>query len=304
MKNTIRYCCAFPGRDAIKSGLNHSFYLKYEMVRDIFHAASDYCGKDIAAISYGKQSIARKWLTICLVTHCFAIYQIVKERYGVPETFAGYSQGEFTACAAAGVFGFPDVLGLVSSLEAILEEEGAKEESMYRIVGISAEKLDEICNQVDSTGENVCVSAYISDLQNIISGKNDLVRKVIDEAKKNGARWAINIQADRGYHSYLCTKEAGKAKPIFDKIALSMSCEPVFSCFDGKKSTDPLSAKDRLSRQIDHPILWDRIVNQLIAEGINQLIEIGPGCTVSGNTRICNEQMSCRWIGTTEELQI
>ncbi len=299
---TKGYCYAFPGRDAIRGGLSPSFYQKYEAVRKIFREASDYVEEDIADLSFGTAAIEQKWQTVCLVTHSYSIYEIVRQQYGEPEVFAGYSQGEFTACTAAGAFRFPDVLGLISSLEAILAKEKGKEESMYRIVDMSPEKLDEICKQVDETGKNVCVSAYISDSQNIISGKNEFIYQVIDAVKKDGARWAIRIMTDRGYHSPLCGEAARHAKEYFDRAILSKTCLPVYSCYDGQKSINPVCARDRLSRQIDHPIRWNQIVSQLLKEGIHQLIEIGPGCTVSGNTRICNDEMSCRWIGKAEEL--
>lgn len=302
MKSASGYCFAFPGRDAIVNGLDNSFYQQYKSVRDIFQEASDFLGADIAAMCYEKEEIEQKWQTICLVIHCYAIFKVVLEQYGVPEAFAGYSQGEFTACAVAGVYSFPEVLGLVSSLENILIGEVHENESMYRMVDISDSSLEKICKQVDPTGRKVGISAYISDSQNIISGNNIYVKNVIEESRKNGLRWAIRIQTDKAYHQALCDSAAQKAELYFKKMELLQPSSPIFSCYDGKSSMDAYEINEKLSKQINHPIQWKKIVNQLLEDGVNQLLELGPGCTVSGNTRICNDRLSCRWIGKTEGL--
>lgn len=96
---------AFPGREAVAKGLDSTVYKKAASAQKVFRWASEYCAKDLASICYGAEKNEGPWMTVGLVTHCYGIYRTLEEWRGRPKAFAGYSQGEFTACAAAGVFG-------------------------------------------------------------------------------------------------------------------------------------------------------------------------------------------------------
>ncbi|QUI21861.1 ACP S-malonyltransferase [Vallitalea pronyensis] len=297
-----RSVIAFPGREAISKGLDKSFYEEDVQVKDIFEQASDCMKYDLAKMCYGGTRIHVKWEMICLVTHCYAIYKVIERMYGKPRAFAGYSQGEFIACVAAGVFELSDTLRLIHQLESILMSESSHDECMYRIIGIHKETLEKCCQKVDENHEKVCVSSYISHTQNIISGKYNHVKKVIELAKKKGARWAINLYAEKAYHSPLRNRAAYRAKADFEHMKVFNHAGPVYSCYDGTKSYNGKLIRDKLSRQINHPIQWFTLVNNMKSEAIVDLIEIGPGCTVSANTRIADSTLNCKWIGNIGDL--
>lgn len=293
---------AFPGREAVVKGLNNSFTDKYTLSKQVFEKASDFMKYDIAKVCYSGTLIDEKWKTICLITHCVAIYKVFESLYGIPAAFTGYSQGEFAACTASGVFEFPEILGLVYHLECLLYSDKCNNEGMFRLVDITTDILMECCHTVDNREINVNISAYISDTQNIISGKLDYVKKVIELAKLHGARWAIDLHADRAYHSSLCNNPAQMARPYFEEARTWDAIAPVYSCYDGMRCLDGAVIKDKLSMQINHPIQWSKIITNAINDGILNLVELGPGCTVSANTRIADSRMNCRWVGEIDDL--
>lgn len=296
------WCAAFPGREAIEKGLDTSFFKNYKEVRELFHIANDFCHKDIAKLCYDTFTIDIEWQTVCLVTHCYALYKIMKAEFGTPDCAAGYSQGEFTACVAAGVFKFPEILELIYKLELLLHGSQTTRECMYRIIGIATKRLEEICREADQTGNFVNISAYLSDTQNVISGKQDYAEVVIGKAKQNGARWAIPLNAERAFHCCLCNIPAEKSAELFFKQNVNTAEFPVYSCYDGKESLVGEIVKGKLSKQLNHPIMWKTLITNMADDGINQLIEIGPGCTVSANSRIADVRMRCKWIGSMSDL--
>lgn len=295
-------CVAFPGREAVEKGLDDSFYMESKIVKDIFEIANTQFKMNFFRLCYRTFSIPEEWKTICLMIHCYSIYSYLQAHYGTPMAFAGYSQGEFTACAAAHVFKFTEILQLVYQLEILLKEEKTQKECMYRIIDITAEQLEAICRVVDVTYHDVCVSAYISDMQNIISGKKNAVKEVILLAKKRGARWAIELTADRAYHSPLCKKVAEKARMLFAQTPCMNTNIAVFSCRTGTAEKQGSKIREYLSQQIYHPLRWKNIVDNLSCEHIQNLVEIGPGCTVSANTRLADKNINCRWIGSMSDL--
>jgi len=296
------WCIAFPGREALLKGLDDSFYNNYAIVKSLFDEASEYLKFNLKSTCYFGSFIEHEWQTICLVTHCYAIYQVISKMYGMPKVLSGYSQGEFTACTAAGVFSFPEVLGLIYNLEKLLNDEKTSDECMYRIVDIDIKTLEECCRKVDESGENICISAYISETQNIVSGKKAYIDKVIRLAKDNGARWAINLHSNKAYHSHLCNEAAIKAKQYFNNMMLSPVKISVYSCYDGEENRNESVLCNKLSKQINHPIQWKKIIKNLVGHGVTELLEIGPGCTVSANSRIADTRMNCKWIGCIKDL--
>lgn len=296
------WCVAFPGREAIEKGFDASVFENYKEVRELFYIASDFCHKDIAKLCYDTVTIDYEWQAVCLVTHCYGLYQIIKAKYGVPNCVAGYSHGEFTACVAAGVFQFPEILDLIYRLEMLLRGSPTSGEVMYRFIDIATDCLEEICRQVDATGKYVSISAYLSDTQNVVSGKQDFVEMVIDKAKQSGARWAIPLKSNRAFHCCLCDISADRSARLFFDQDVNIAQFPVYSCYDGEASLDGEIIKRKLSKQLNHPLLWKALITNMANAGITHLIESGPGCTVSANSRIADERMNCRWIGSTSEL--
>lgn len=298
-----KFCIAFPGREALIKGMDQSFFNHYKIIKAVFEEASDYLRIKLHKICYEDINIKKQWKTICLVTHCYAIYKVIEKEYGIPSALLGYSQGEFTACTAAGVFHFPEVLRLIYKLEELLLSEYIQSECMYRFIDIDAKILEELCEKIDPSHNNVFISAYISKSQNIVSGKNKYVEKLVKLAKKSGARWAINLNSDRAYHSKLCERVAILSKNYFQSMELYHANIPVFSCLDGEISYNKTEICNKLSRQIDHPIQWNKMVNNLIGgQNIMNLYEIGPGCTVSANSRLINDNLTCRWIGSVNDI--
>lgn len=296
------WCAAFPGREAIVKGLDSSFYKNHKEMQDLFCEASDFCHKDIAKLCYSTLSIDHDWQTVCLVTHCYAIYKSLIADFGTPDCTAGYSQGEFTACVAAGVLKFPETLGFIYQLEQLLQNSQTDKEGMYRIIDIDVNCLEKICRDVDPTGMFVSISAYISETQNIISGKHDYVTAVISRAREHSARWAIPLNTERAYHCHLRDEPAMKSRPLFRSQNVKAAEFPVYSCYDGKRSFIGERIKSKLSKQLNHPIRWKTLISKMADDGIKNLIEIGPGCTVSANSRIADSRMRCKWIGSMNDL--
>jgi [acyl-carrier-protein] S-malonyltransferase len=296
------WCIVFPGREAVLKGMDDSFFKCFKEAKYAFEEAAEFCNMNLAEMCYEESIIKPQWQTICLVTHCYAIYKCILKEYGHPVCAAGYSQGEFTACTSAGVFSFPEVLGLVNRLERLLLQSNSSTECMFRLIDIETDSLEKICQVVDNSGIQVSISSYISDKQNIISGKKEEVYRVIQIAKQNGARWAIDLNSDRAYHCPLCSDTAKKSEIYFYKETLGKAEFPVYSCFDGEKSLEAYDILYKLSKQINHPIQWNKIVKNLVKNDIFKMTEIGPGCTVSANSRIADSRLICKWIGCMDDI--
>lgn len=300
-----RYVVAFPGRDAFYKGLNRSFYDRYEAVREAYDRASRFIGEDLYRISYIRPDSKPELHTICLITHCYGVYQVFSKYAGPPPIgVIGFSQGEFTALAACGSLDFLSAISLTYSLEKLVfQHSRITEGKMMRIVELDTGKLEECCRLVDGEGQKVAVGIYISRDQNIISGEKESVDKVAGLAKEMGARWAINLNSMGAFHSPLCADILPEANEVFNRYFFRDARFPVYPCVDGAHTISGSRIKDKLSVQIARPVMWNKVINSIFNEKVREVIEIGAGCTVSANTRIANPEVKCRWVNELEDLE-
>ncbi len=293
---------AFPGREAYDKGMDDSFCRNFAASREAMEQACDYMQKDLAALCYKGEKAEERWKSVCLAAHCYAAYRAVAPRLNQPHVFTGYSQGEFTACAAAGVFSFPEVLGLIFQLETILLEGKRSDEGMVRIIGLERSRLRSCCRQADPQGKEVFISAIYSADQTMLSGRYPQLAEAARLAKRQGAQWALPIATERAFHSPLCAGAGDTAQPLFEAFP-ARDAGTVYSCYDGQPSCRGSMIRHKLSMQLDHPLQWGALVRRLQQNGVRRLLEIGPGCTVSGNTRVAAPALECRWINTAKDVE-
>lgn len=307
-KSGVRYSVVFPGREAFYKEFDINFYNNFELVRDIYGVVSEEFKRDFYKFTFIEKDTKNSsaWSTIYLITYCYSIYSLLKVNGFVASAFAGYSQGEFTAVAAANCLKLTDTLKLVRKLEQyILEDEVILMGKMARVVGLSRDKLIKCCNEVNcKTNErrkSVDISIYLSEDQNIISGSCDAIEHAQYLIKQSGARWVIPLDTGGAYHCNLCSNLEKKSKDVFDEINFLDVDTPIYTCSTGTKSNNGNEIKNRLSRQVSNAMHWNLVIDGFYKQGINMVIEIGPGCTVSGNSRIINNDMEYLWITTLND---
>lgn len=292
-----KYSIAFPARDAFYHGLSRDFYDEFSEFRNVYDEASAFLNVDIYEISYINPKLRPELHTVCLITHCLALYRIILKYINKPHAAIGFSQGEFAAVAATGSVSFPEVLKLVYDLELLLiNNKTIQTGSMVRVIELDREILKECCNHIDHEGKNITLSIAYSQDQNVVSGRSDKIKELSKLAKEKGARWVIPLGASGAFHCPLCNDILKSSGQIFDQHEFRDADYAVFSCVDGDMTTKGTDIKEKLSNQIAKPIIWDKLVRNQKKYGSNYILELGPGCTISGNTRIIDESIKCRWI--------
>ena len=305
MSTFEKYSIAFPARDAFYHGLSREFYDEFSEFRNIFDLASTYFSENLYEIAYVNPDKNSNLHTVCLIVHCIALYQLLlshckKEPYAA----FGFSQGEFAAISAANSLPFPNVLKLVYELELLLNgNTEIKQGIMVRIMGLDRKDLEECCHWIDPEGKNIALSIFYSQDQNVVSGRKDKIDEVSKLAKQKGARWVIPLNGGGAFHSPLCRNIIINSRQIFNKFYFTNSQFAVFSCVDGKMSMDGNIIKEKLSKQIAMPIVWDRLIMNQKEYGSRCILELGPGCTISGNTRIIDDTIKCIWINDLNDFK-
>jgi [acyl-carrier-protein] S-malonyltransferase len=294
---------AFPSRESLASGISRTFYDEHQIFRETFDEASEFLKEDLFRLTYIDRD-SKPWLKmVCLLTHCYGVERILRKEGVNAHAYFGLSQGEFTAITAAGCVSFPQILLLIAQLDKlILENPGSNDGAMARVVGLNRAVLKMCCKKADPTGNALDIAVCFSDEQNVISGQNEAVQLAGSYAKEAGARWIISLGNSLAFHSPYCKSLGEKSLPFFDMLEYRDIKQPVYLCTYGAAETDGGLIKKSISAQISAQVVFDKVISCMEADGVNRLIELGAGCSISGNTRIISSKIKCSWVNDTSDL--
>lgn len=197
-----------------------------------------------------------------------------------PDMVAGHSLGEFSALAAAEAISFEDALRLVyiraTQMQLCCEKVPG---TMAAIVGLPDEKVEEIC----SSCEGIVIPAnYNCGGQVVISGEKTAVEQACEKAKAEGAKRALPLAVSGAFHSPLMEParvELGKA--IEETRIVEPIC-PIYQNVSAQAVTDPQTIKKNLLAQLTSPVRWTLSVRNMLADGADYFMEIGPGTVLQG----------------------
>jgi [acyl-carrier-protein] S-malonyltransferase len=211
-----------------------------------------------------------------ILTVSVAAYEHLKMR---PDAVAGHSLGEYSALVAAGSLAFKDAVKVVYLRGKFMQEAvpiGAG--AMSAVLGISRDKIVEICRQVG----NVQPANFNSPDQVVISGGAEAVQLAGQKLKEAGAKRVILLSVSAPFHSQLMEPAARKLAAELEMIEIQDASIPVMDNVTADYVTAGSKIRDLLIRQVTASVLWEDSVRKMIADGITNFIEVGPGRVLSG----------------------
>lgn len=204
---------------------------------------------------------------------------LIRERGDEPNLVAGHSLGEYVALYVAGVFDFESGLNLVKRRAELMDS--AAGGMMAALIGFNREQLDAEIQQTD----DVVLANDNSPTQVVISGTPTAVEELLGKVK---AKRIVKLNVSGAFHSPLMAPAAAEFEEILASISFKDAQIPVLSNVEPIPATDSSILKDRLQRQITGNVRWREISLQLPEEGIEKVVEIGPGKVLTGLIkRIC-----------------
>lgn len=198
---------------------------------------------------------------------------------------AGHSLGEYSALVCAGVLDFKQAVSLVElrgklMQEAVPEGTGA----MYAIIGLDNESIAKACEE-SAQGRVVSPVNFNSPGQVVIAGNKDAVERAGAACKAAGAKRALPLPVSVPSHCALMKPAADKLAVALEKIDFQEPLFPVVNNVDVKAEVSPAAIRSALVRQLYNPVRWTESVEFIAAEGVELLLEIGPGKVLTGLTK-------------------
>ena len=274
----------FPGQGAQFVGMGIDLYESNPKAKALFDKANEILGYRITDIMFEgtDEDLKQTKVTQPAVFLHSVITALCLDDFK-PDMVAGHSLGEFSALTAAGALTFEDGLRLVYARAMAMQKACEAEPStMAAIIGLPDEAIEKICAEVSKEGNVVVPANYNSPGQVVISGFVDAVKEACAKLKEAGAKRALPLAVGGAFHSPLMEPARVELAKAIEVAPVSQPVCLVYQNVDALPHTDPKEIKDNLLKQLTTPVCWTQSVQHMLADGMTEFVECGPGTVLTG----------------------
>lgn len=284
----------FPGQGSQFPGMAKDIYASLPKAKEMLEKANEILGFRITDIMFEGTSDdlkATKVTQPAIFLHSTVLAECYKELgqdrlsalglapYG-PDMVAGHSLGEFSALAVSGAMRFEDALRLVALRAREMQKCCETVPGiMAAIIGLPTETVESLCNKVEGL---VVPANYNCDGQVVVSGEKEAVDALCARAKEAGAKRALPLAVSGAFHSPLMQPAAEELGKAIAEVEIVRPVCPVYQNVSAHPETDPEVIKANLLAQLTSPVKWTQSVKNMLVEGADNFIEIGPGTVLQG----------------------
>ncbi|HEV7621863.1 MAG TPA: ACP S-malonyltransferase [Flavisolibacter sp.] len=296
MKNAF----VFPGQGAQFPGMGKSNYDNSSFAKKIFEQANDILGFRISDVMFSgtEEDLKKTEITQpAIFLHSIIAFKSIEN--AKPDMVAGHSLGEFSALVANGTLSFECGLELVSlRAKAMQKACELKPSTMAAVLGLTDEKVEEICRQVQQETKEIVVPAnYNCPGQLVISGTNKGVEIACERLKQAGAKRALLLPVGGAFHSPLMEPARIELEKAIEATDFHTPSCPVYQNVVAKGVINKDEIRENLITQLTGPVRWTQCVQAMIEDGASKFIEAGPGKILQGLILKIDKTVSAESIG-------
>ncbi len=297
----------FPGQGSQYVGMGKELVNTYSVARETFQEADEALADNLSNLCFEGPEEELK-LTYnaqpAILTVSIAALRVLEAETGIrPLILAGHSLGEYSALTCARALAFPDAVRTVRLRGKFMQEAvPAGEGAMAAILGLETEEVREVCERA-AQGEVVAPANFNCPWQVVISGHATAVARAVNFALERGAKKAVMLQVSAPFHCALMKPAAQKLKDALQEVPVYDIDTPVISNAEAQPYPSKDEVKHLLVKQVDHPVRWEESMRELVARGINTVIEIGPGKVLTGLMKRITKEVATFQMETSDDLK-
>ena len=284
----------FPGQGAQFSGMGLSLYEGSTLAKSLFERANEILGFNITKIMFEGSVEDLKQTKVtqpAIFLHSVILAKSLEDRFR-PDMVAGHSLGEFSALVANETLKFEDGLKLVSQrAQAMQKACDSSNGTMAAVLGLENEIVEQTCKSVKGV---VVAANYNCPGQLVISGAVDAIQTACEQLKEKGARRALVLPVGGAFHSPLMAPAREQLSAAIENTQFHTPCCAIYQNVTASPILNETEIKNNLISQLTSPVKWTQSVQQMIADGGAEFIEVGPGNVLQGLVRKINREMETK----------
>lgn len=272
----------FPGQGAQFTGMGQDLYDASPKAKDLFQQANELLGFDITKIMFEGTPEELKETKVtqpAIFLHSTILAEVMGDSFQ-PDVVAGHSLGELSALTANRTLVFSDGLLLVSQRAQAMQKACELQPStMAAVLGLEDSVVEDICSETPGV---VVAANYNCPGQLVISGEIEAVNIACEALKEAGARRALLLPVGGAFHSPLMEPAREVLAAAIENTQFTAPAYPIYQNVNAKATTDPSEIKKNLMAQLTAPVKWTQTLQNMIADGADKFIEVGPGNVLQG----------------------
>jgi [acyl-carrier-protein] S-malonyltransferase len=284
----------FPGQGAQFSGMGLSLYEGSTLAKSLFERANEILGFNITKIMFEGSVEDLKQTKVtqpAIFLHSVILAKSLEDRFR-PDMVAGHSLGEFSALVANETLKFEDGLKLVSQrAQAMQKACDSSNGTMAAVLGLENKIVEQTCNSINGI---VVAANYNCPGQLVISGAVDAIQTACEQLKEKGARRALVLPVGGAFHSPLMAPAREQLSAAIENTQFHTPCCAIYQNVTATPILNETEIKNNLISQLTSPVKWTQSVQQMIADGGAEFIEVGPGNVLQGLVRKINREMETK----------
>ena len=292
----------YPGQGAQKAGMGADFYENSAIAGKMFDKAGEVLQLDMKALCFEENDKldVTEYTQAALVTTCLAMTRVAEDKGLKPDITAGLSLGEYCAIAAAGGMDDMDAIRLVRKRGILMQNTvPAGEGAMCAVMAMDASAIEKVIETIDG----VTIANYNCPGQIVITGRTEAVGIAAEKLKEAGAKCAIMLNVSGPFHSPLLKKAGEELAEELKNTALHTLQIPYVTNVTAEKVDDISVTRELLAEQVSSPVRWMQSMENMIADGVDTFVEIGPGRTLAGFIKKINRDVKVYNISAWEDIE-
>ena len=292
----------YPGQGAQKAGMGADFYENSAIAGKMFDKAGEVLQLDMKALCFEENDKldVTEYTQAALVTTCLAMTRVAEDKGLKPDITAGLSLGEYCAIAAAGGMDDMDAIRLVRKRGILMQNTvPAGEGAMCAVMAMDASAIEKVIETIDG----VTIANYNCPGQIVITGRTEAVGIAAEKLKEAGAKRAIMLNVSGPFHSPLLKKAGEELAEELKNTALHTLQIPYVTNVTAEKVDDISATRELLAEQVSSPVRWMQSMENMITDGVDTFVEIGPGRTLAGFMKKINRDVKVCNISAWEDIE-
>ena len=268
----------FSGQGAQYSGMGKELYDNSNAAKNVFDIADAIRKKTSEQCFTAPKEVLSETINTqpCLFCVDLAAAESLKEAGIIPDAVAGFSLGEIAALTFAQVFSYEDGFKFVCKRAEFMQKAAEKTNgAMVAVLKLSNEKVEELC----SAYKNIFPVNYNCSGQLVVAGEKDALPDFCSSVSLAGGK-AIPLAVSGGFHSPFMDEAAIELYNVLDTFTINSPKINIYSNYTGEIYGQDI--KELISTQVNHPIRWQKTIENMVNDGITTFIEVGAGKTLSG----------------------